>query len=277
MGKVFKVLAIPYQIWLYVLVFVPLIAMVLIASSNYDSSVSLNQINVSLNHWSILFQSQNVIAFRNSVVFAILTTLISFVLGYFAAYHIFQSKFKNKFIILTIVILPMWSNLILRVDALNNIFSENNIISSLIGFSPFGNIAGKPIAILIGLVFTYLPFMILPVYTALEKIDYALQEAALDLGLTPFKTFWKVIFPLSFKGVVTGSIMVFLPTLAGFAIPKILGKGNYLFIGNVIENKLLSSTIFYNHGSLLAVVILVFILGSILLLTRFDKEGETLL
>jgi spermidine/putrescine transport system permease protein len=119
--------------------------------------------------------------------------------------------------------------------------------------------------------------MILPVYTALEKIDYALQEAALDLGLTPFKKFWKVIFPLSIKGVVTGSIMVFLPTLAGFAIPKILGKGNFLFIGNVIENKLLSSTIFYNHGSLLAVVILVFILGSILLLTRFDKEGETLL
>jgi len=120
MGKVFKVLAIPYQIWLYVLVFVPLIAMVLIASSNYDSSVPLNQINVSLNHWSILFQSQNVIAFRNSVVFAILTTLISFVLGYFAAYHIFQSKFKNKFIVLTIVILPMWSNLILRVDALQH-------------------------------------------------------------------------------------------------------------------------------------------------------------
>ena len=111
--------------------------MVLISVSNYDSSISLNQINVSLNHWSILFQSQNLIAFRNSFVFAILTTVISFVLGYFAAYHIFQSKFKNKFIILTIVILPMWSNLILRVDALNNIFSENNIISSLLGFFSF--------------------------------------------------------------------------------------------------------------------------------------------
>jgi spermidine/putrescine transport system permease protein len=137
--------------------------MVLIAISNYDSSVSLNQINISLNHWSILIQRQNVIAFRNSVVFAIATTFISFVLGYFAAYYIFQSKFKNKFIILTIVILPMWSNLILRVDALNNIFSQNNIISSIIGFSPFGNITGKPIAILIGLVFTYLPFVIMHV------------------------------------------------------------------------------------------------------------------
>ncbi len=277
MGKTFKVLAIPYQIWLYILVFIPLLAMLGIALSNYDSSVDLNQINVSLSHWRILAQSQNLIAFRNSVVFATTTTLIAFVLGYFVAYHIFQSKFKNKFIILTIVILPMWSNLILRVEALTNIMSENNILKSIFGFSPFGNIAGTPLAILIGLVFTYLPFMILPVYTALEKIDYALQEAALDLGLTPFKKFWKVIFPLSFKGVVTGSIMVFLPTLSGFAIPKFLGKGRYLFIGNVIENKLLSSTIFYNHGSLLAIVILIFILGSILLLTRFDKEGETLL
>lgn len=277
MGKTFKVLAIPYQIWLYILVFIPLLAMLGIALSNYDSSVDLNQINVSLFHWRILVQSQNLIAFRNSVVFASLTTVISFVLGYFVAYHIFQSKFKNKFIILTIVILPMWSNLILRVEALTNIMSENNILRSILGFSPFGNIAGTPLAILIGLVFTYLPFMILPVYTALEKIDYALQEAALDLGLTPFKKFWKVIFPLSIKGVVTGSIMVFLPTLSGFAIPKFLGKGRYLFIGNVIENKLLSSTIFYNHGSLLAIVILIFILGSILLLTRFDKEGETLL
>lgn len=277
MGKTFKVLAIPYQIWLYILVFIPLLAMLGIALSNYDSSVDLNQINVSLSHWRILAQSQNLIAFRNSVVFATATTLISFVLGYFVAYHIFQSKFKNKYIILTIVILPMWSNLILRVEALTNIMSENNILKSIFGFSPFGNIAGTPLAILIGLVFTYLPFMILPVYTALEKIDYALQEAALDLGLTPFKKFWKVIFPLSFKGVVTGSIMVFLPTLSGFAIPKFLGKGRFLFIGNVIENKLLSSTIFYNHGSLLAVVILIFILGSILLLTRFDKEGETLL
>lgn len=277
MGKTFKVLAIPYQIWLYILVFVPLIAMVLIALSNYDSSVALTQLDFSTNHFRILFESQNLIAFRNSIVFAALTTILAMVLGYFTAYHIFQSKFKNKFVILTIVILPMWSNLILRVDALNNVFSQNNILSSIFGFSPFGNITGKPIAILIGMVFTYLPFMILPIYTALEKIDYALQEAALDLGLTPLKKFWKVIFPLSFKGVVTGSIMVFLPTLSGFAIPKILGKGNFLFIGNVIENKLLSSTIFYNHGSLLAVVILMFILGSILLLTRFDKEGETLL
>jgi spermidine/putrescine transport system permease protein len=277
MNKVFKALALPYQIWLYILVFIPLLAMVAISISNYDSSIPLSQIDIGLAHWSILFQSQNLIAFRNSVTFAILTTLICFILGYFTAYFIFQSKFKNKFIILTIVILPMWSNLILRVDALNNVFSKNNILSSIFGFSPFGDITGTSLAILIGLVFTYLPFMILPVYTALEKIDYALQEAALDLGLTPFKKFWKVIFPLSLKGVITGSIMVFLPTLAGFAIPKILGKGKYLFIGNVIENKLLSSTIFYNHGSLFAVVILVFILGSILILTRFDKEGETLL
>lgn len=285
MNKVFKALAVPYQIWLYILVFIPLLAMMGIALSNYDSSLEylLKPITFDVSHWSILIQSQNLIAFRNSVVFAILTTLISGVLGYFTAYFIYQSKFRNKFIVLTIVILPMWSNLILRVDALYGIFSENNIFTSLFNFSPFGFLhyfdvkTRYFIAVLLGLIFTYLPFMILPIYTSLEKIDYALQEAALDLGLTPFQKFWKVTFPLSIKGVVTGSIMVFLPTLAGFAIPNIIGKGTYLFIGNVIERKLLTSTIYYNHASLFAVVILVFILGSILLLTRFDKEGETLL
>jgi spermidine/putrescine transport system permease protein len=209
------------------------------------------------------------------MIYATLTTFICFVLGYFTAYQIKQSKIKNKFIVITIIILPMWSNLLLRTEALMNVMSENNIIKSIFGFSLLGSTAGSGFAVLFGLVFTYLPFMILPIYAALEKIDVSVEEASVDLGLTPFKTFWKVVFPLSIRGVVTGSIMVFLPTLAGFAIPKILSRGNIVFIGNIIDNKFISTN--YNHGSLLSVIILIFILGSILLLTRFDKEGETLL
>ncbi len=201
--------------------------------------------------------------------------MIAFVLGYFLAYEIKKAKIKNKFVVLTIVILPMWSNLILRTEALMNVMSENNIIKSILGFNLFGNISGTPLAVLIGLVFTYLPFMILPVYSALEKIDVHLEEAALDLGLTPLQKFWKVIFPLSLRGVVSGSIMVFLPTMAGFAIPKILSKGRIMFIGNIIDTKFIYTN--YNHGALLSLVILVFILGSIFLLMKFDKEGETLL
>lgn len=275
MNKEFKVLSRPYMVWLSILVFVPILAMILIGFSNLNSSVSVSELALSVKHFSLLWESSTLIAFRNSLVYALATTFISLILGYFIAYEIKLSKFKNKFILLTFVILPMWSNLILRTESLANIMSENNILRSIIGFNLFGNISGTWMAVLFGLVFTYMPFMILSVYTALEKIDFALEEAALDLGLRPIKKFWKVVFPLSFKGVVTGSIMVFLPTLAGFAIPKILSRGQIVFIGNIIENKFIYTN--YNHGALLAVVILVFILGSILLLTKFDKEGETLL
>lgn len=275
MNKLFQGLAKPYQAWLIILVFVPLLAMIAIGMTNYNSSIAFSDLVVTFSHWDILFQSQTVIAFQNSLIYATLTTIFCLILGYFTAYQIKQSKIKNKFIVITIIILPMWSNLLLRTEALMNVMSENNIIKSILGFSLLGNTAGSGFAVLFGLVFTYLPFMILPIYAALEKIDVSVEEASVDLGLTPFKTFWKVVFPLSLRGVVTGSIMVFLPTLAGFAIPKILSRGNIVFIGNIIDNKFISTN--YNHGSLLSVIILLFILGSILLLTRFDKEGETLL
>lgn len=275
MNKLYKRFALPYQIWLVILVFIPLIALLAIGFSNFNSSITLADFNLTFSNLHLLIESQTLVAYKNSFVFATITTLISFLLGYLVAYQIKQSKFKNKFVLLTIIILPMWSNLILRTESLLNIMEKNNILHSLIGFNLFGEIAGQPFAVLFGLVFTYMPFMILPIYTALEKIDDSLIEASNDLGLTPFMTFWKVTFPLSLKGVITGSIMVFLSTIAGFAVPKILGKGNIVFIGNIIDTKFLYTT--YNDGSLLAIVILVFILGSLLIITKIDKEGETLL
>lgn len=162
----------------------------------------------------------------------------------------------------------------MRINALASVFKENNIISDILGIKGF-NIIGSDLAIILGMVFTYLPFIVLPIYTSLEKIDPSLHEAALDLGVTEFTKFWKVTFPLSLRGVVSGSIMVLLPCLSGFAIPKILGDGNVLLIGNIIEQSFVNMS--YNIGSVLAIVILIIILGSILLVNKFDKEGETLL
>ncbi len=286
MNSLYRRLAIPYQVWLVVLVFLPIMAVVLIAVSNLTTAnFNLSDISFSLAHWNDLVENQSQVdgeyfnsyltAFRNSFMYASITTIVSFIFGYFLAYQIKQSRIKNKFIILTIIILPMWSNLILRSEALRNIMQENNIIESILGFNILPSFAGTSYAVIIGLLLTYMPFMILPVYTALEKIDDALGEASLDLGLTPFKSFWKVTFPLSLKGVVSGSIMVFLPTFAGFAVPKILSNGTILLIGNVIETKFTYKIL--NIGSLLAMLVLFVILGSILILTRFDKEGETLL
>jgi len=285
MNRLYKGLARPYQVWLIVLVFIPLLSMLLISVSNYSVGMDLANLQITLSHWNLLYENVSstpgtfsnpfITAFTNSLTGAFFTTIISFVLGYFVAYQIKRSRVKNKLIIMTIIILPMWTNLLLRVGGFANIMLENNIIESIFGINPLGGLFGTWPGIVFALVVTYMPFMILPVYTALEKIDISLEEASLDLGLTPFKTFWKVIFPLSMKGVVTGSIMVFLPTFAGFAIPKLLG-GNIYFIGNMIENRFIY-TRNYAEGSLLSMVVLIIILGSLLLITRFDKEGETLL
>ena len=170
----------------------------------------------------------------------------------------------------------MWTNFLLRINALASVFKANNILTDILGINGHGlDIIGTDLAIYLGMVFTYLPFMVMPIYTSLEKIDPLLHEAALDLGMTEFKKFWKVVLPLSSKGIISGSIMVLLPCLSGFAIPKVLGDGNITLIGNIIEQNFINMN--YNLGSVLAIVILIIILGSILIINKVDKEGETLL
>ncbi len=277
MNKEFKILAKPYVVWLIILGIVPIFVMLML-SFMFSEGLTFDGSYFTFSQFSLLLESSTLIAFGNSIVYATLTTIISFVLGYFVAYNVFKSKINNKFLVLTIFILPMWSNLLLRTEALGNLMEHNNIITDLlsrIGITLSIGIKGTPSAVITGLVFTYLPFMILPIYTALEKIDYSLEEAALDLGLTNFQKFWKVIFPLSLKGVATGSILVFLPSMSGFAIPEILGAGNILLIGNIIEQSFRYMD--YNLGALLSVVILVFILGALVIVSKVDKEGETLL
>lgn len=277
MNKKFSHLAKPYIVWLYALALFPAVIMLLLMFIN-NEGISLEDASFTFANFSQLLEASTLVAFFNSFSLAILSTLICAVLGYIVAYKLVKSKIRNKFLILTILILPMWANVLLRIEALGNVMEPNNIISDLlsrVGINIFINIKGTKLAVLIGLVFTYLPFMILPIYTALEKVDISLEEAALDLGLTSFQKFWKVIFPLSFKGVITGSIMVLLPCLSGFAIPEILGKGNIIMIGMVIEQMFKNMN--YNVGSLLAIVILIVILSSIMVVNKFDKEGETLI
>lgn len=274
MNSSFKKLSKPYVIWLYIFALFP-VAIMFVLMFFSTEGVSTEEATFSLEHFLTLFESSTIQGFVNSVKFAMIATAIIAVLGYFLAYRIVKSRFKNKFLILTILILPMWSNLLLRIEALGNIMEANNILTNMFGIQSGISIKGTEFAVILGLVFTYLPFMVLPIYSALEKIDISVEEAALDLGVTEMTKFWKVIFPLSIKGVVTGSILVFLPCFSGFAIPDILGKGNILTIGNIIERSFRNMN--YNFGSILAVIIIILILGSLFLVNKVDKEGETLL
>lgn len=266
-------LAKPYLFWLYVFACFPVLIMVCLMFVDAEG-IRFNDMQFTMHNFSILGTRYVVIAFLNSLKYSILTTIICIFFGYLLAYSLYKSKIKNKYLVLLLLILPMWTNILLRINALASIFKPENILSDIFHI-PGLNIIGTDWAILLGMVFTYLPFIVLPIYTSLEKIDPFLEEAALDLGVTNFTKFWKVIVPLSLKGVVSGSMMVLLPCISGFAIPKVLGAGNILLIGNVIEQSFINMS--YNQGAVLAIILLVLILGSILLVNKFDKEGETLI
>ncbi len=263
----------PYQFWLYLFALVPVVVMIFLMFVDSEG-ISIGGMEATITNFTILTEKSTLVAFLNSLKYSLITTAICIFFGMLIAYSLYKSKIKNKYLVLLLLILPMWTNFLLRINALASVFYSENILSSIFGFS-FPNIIGTDLAVILGMVFTYLPFMVLPIYTSLEKIDPLLHEAALDLGLTETKKFWKVILPLASKGIVSGSIMVLLPCLSGFAIPKILGDGNILLIGNIIEQSFINMS--YNQGSILAVVVLIIILGSILIVNKVDKEGETLI
>ena len=265
---------IPYFIWLTIFALAPLVVMIFLTFVDSEGT-SFEGMTATLTNFSILTEKSTIISFWNSIKLSVLTTIICVFFGFFVAYSIYKSKFKNKYLILLLLILPMWTNFLLRINALASIFRENNIFTDILGMKKGLNLIGSDFAILLAMVFTYLPFMVLPIYTSLEKIDPLLHEAAYDLGLTDFKKFWKVVVPLGAKGIVSGSVMVLLPCLSGFAIPKIIGDGNVLLIGNIIETAFLNMD--YNQGSVLAIVILIIILGAIFIVNKVDKEGSTLI
>ncbi|MDE7106293.1 MAG: ABC transporter permease [Anaeroplasmataceae bacterium] len=266
-------LARPYMYWLYIFACFPVLIMFCLMFVDTEG-IRFSEMQFSINNFAIIGTESVLIAFWNSLKYSILTTVLCIFFGYLLAYSLYKSKIKNKYMILLLLILPMWTNVLLRINALASIFKPENILSDIFHI-PGLNIIGTDWAILLGMVFTYLPFIVLPIYTSLEKIDPFLEEAALDLGVTNFTKFWKVIVPLSAKGVVSGSMMVLLPCLSGFAIPKVLGAGNILLIGNIIEQSFINMS--YNQGAVLAIIVLVIILGSILLINKIDKEGETLI
>lgn len=278
MNKKFARLSTPYLYWLYILALFPALFMFILMFLDIPEGLDIsNGLKFTLDNFKQLSEPSTLIAFGNSFLYAFITTILSILFGYLVAFRLFRSKFKNKFLVLVILILPMWTNILLRTESLAGFLNSNgNVVLSLLGIkSAEFDLLGTPFAVIFGLFVTYVPFMVMPIFNSLEKIDKSVEEAALDLGLTETQKFFKVILPMSSKGIVTGSIMVFLPCLSGFAIPEILGRGNIVLIGNVIEASFKNMS--YTIGSLLAVIILVVILLSIFIVSKIDKEGETLL
>ena len=264
--KRFKSFAIPYFVWLGLLVVVPLVLMLVLTFLQTDG-MNLTGATATLSNYAKLTDITYWEALWNSLVIAFWTTVICLLIGYPVAYFVSFSNLKHKVLILLCMILPMWCNSMLRILSWYKLFSSN-LLSGL-------NLIGSQGAVIFVTVTTYLPFMIFPIYTILEKMDRSLIEASKDLGVPAWKTFIKVTLPLSLDGVVSGMIMVFLPAATGFAISAIIGDGKVNMIGNIIENMFKTANN-YNLGSLLSVFVSFIIVFFLVVLGKAKKEDDIL-
>ena len=274
----YKHFSTPYLIWMIILTFLPILLMVILSFMKMEGFNVANA-SIGFSAFQKTFNRETIIAFSNSMKLAAIATLLCILIGYPVAYIISKLKISNRFSFLLILILPMFTNMLLRVNTINRLLLPEGFMKNVFGISL--NLSGTEFAVVLVMVVVYLPFMIFPIYTVLEKIDPSLLEASRDLGANDQKTFFKVTLPLSLKGVSSGIIMVFLPSATSFTIPQIVSRGSIKLIGNIIEDKLglsaSGSTVDYPVGSLISIIILVIVMGALYIISKVDSEGETLL
>lgn len=263
-----KLMTGPYFFWAVAFILIPL-AMVLY--------YGLTDVDGHLTYENLLAIGtvENFKALCLSLLLSIVSTAICLLLAYPLAMILSGMKVNQTSFIVLIFILPMWMNFLLRTMAWQTLLEKNGVINQLLGFLhlPSIQLINTPYAIILGMVYNFLPFMVLPLYNVLSKIDKDVIFAARDLGATELYTFRKIIFPLSLPGVVSGVIMVFVPALTTFVISDLLGGSKILLIGNVIEQKFKQGSN-WHVGSGLSLVLMVFILISMVVTTKYDKAGQ---
>ena len=210
-----------------------------------------------------------------SIAIAVKTTVICLILGYPAAYFISRCSEKVQNILILCITLPMWINMLVRTYAWIGILSEGGILQRILGIFGLGDmeLLYTEGSVLLGMVYNFLPFMILQVHTSLTKMDPSLLEASADLGAAPAQTFRRVTLPLSLPGVINGITLVFLPAVSSFFIPKLLGGGQYFLIGNMIENQFITVGE-WNFGSAVSMVIAVIMMLLMVAVRRIEIHNQ---
>lgn len=262
--------AYPYVLWMTIFIVVPLLLVIWYGLFKVENGT----IQFTLEYFARFFEPVYIQVFVRSIILAVISTAICLLLGYPLAYILAGSTFKNKSVLLFLAIVPMWMNFLLRTYAWLTILEKNGIFNQLLRFFnlPDQNILYTPYAVILGMVYNYLPFMIIPIYNALEKLDHSLVEAAADLGAGKGRIFRKIIFPLSLPGVISGITMTFMPAVTTFVISKLLGGGQSTLIGDVIENQFKVSND-WNFGSALSLVLMIIILLSMRIMTKYEEEN----
>ncbi len=266
-----KLMAGPYLLWMIVFTLVPLLFVFYYGFTDSDGSFTLSNITAIADRIHLE-------ALGLSLLLAFLSTAICLLLAYPLALILSKNSSSSRSFVIFIFILPMWINFLLRIIAIRLLIADNGIINNVLSFFHLSsmNIMYTPAAIVLGMVYDYFPFMVLPIYNALIKIDRNLLDAAGDLGANSWKKFIKVIFPLSIPGVVSGITMVFVPSISEFVIADILGGGKILLIGNIIEQEFNRGNN-WNLGSGISIVLMIFIFISMMIADRKSSGEEAAL
>lgn len=261
-----------YILWALIFLVFPLV-LILVYAFNGNSGMGLENYNFSFSNFQRFFEPLYLKILFVSIGVALLSTLVCLIVGYPVAYIISRLSEKYRDNLILLFVIPMWMNFLLRTYAWLTLLGNNGLINKflgLFGIAPLG-IMYNMSAIMIGMVYNFLPFMVLPIYTNLLKMDKSLIDAAKDLGANDFKVFLKVILPLSLPGVYTGITMVFIPAISTFIIPNLLGGNKFYLIGNLIEQQF-TFTGNWAFGSAISVVLIVIMLVFLAGSNKSSKE-----
>ena len=271
--KQFKHLIKPYIVWSVILIVIPLLLIALYAFTEEGNEVLT--LSFTWGNFAKFLEATYLNVILKSFKLGLITTFICLLLGYPLAFIISRFSERVQSTLILMVTIPMWINMLLRTYAWMNLLADNGIINhllSFLGISPV-TMMYTDFSVILGLICNFMPFMIIPIHTSLNKMDKSLIEAAYDLGANKVQTFIKVIWKLSIPGVVNGIMMVFLLSISTFVIPKLLGGGQYMLIGNLIESQFISVGD-WNFGSAISLILAVIILIFMSLMKKMDKQDE---
>ena len=263
--------AAPYVVWSSLFIVIPLLIVVFFGFTIKSG----DSYHFSLENFQRLMDPKYLKVFGRSILLAVEATLGFLILGYPVAYLISKMREGKRNILIMLFIIPMWMNFLLRTYAWLPILGKNGLINSLLvtlGFAR-ANLLSNDFAVLLGMIYNFLPFMILPIYTVLIKMDTDLINAASDLGASRKEIFTKIIFPLSMPGIISGITMVFMPAVSTFVISRILGGGQYMLLGNLIETQYTSMDD-WNFGSAIAIFMMIIILISMAFMNKFEGTDD---
>lgn len=269
-----KWISYPYVIWMIGFIVIPLL-LVLFFSLTVGDVHNVKSLKFSLENYKRFLDPIYIKVLIRSINLALISTVICLILGYPMAYIISKADIKRRNFMVLLFVLPMWMNFLLRTYAWMTILGKNGIINKFLLFLglPTLNLLYNDGAVMLGMVYNFLPFMVLPIYSVLSKIDKNILEAAEDLGASKYMIFYKIIFPLSLPGVISGITMVFMPAVSTFVISRLLGGGQYWLIGNLVEQQFLWAGD-WHFGSAISIIMMIFILIAMALAARYDKGNE---